>query len=41
MPGSVHEVRFKKIVVVITDKKKTIGKAGVILSHTFLRIKIQ
>ena len=41
MPGSVQEVKFKKIVVVKTDKKKIIGRAGVILFQTCVRIKIQ
>jgi hypothetical protein len=35
IPGSVHEVRFKKIVVVITERKKRMGRAGVIFIQTF------
>lgn len=41
MPGSVQDVRLRKIVVVITDRKKRIGRAGVTFIHTCFITKMQ
>ena len=40
IPGSVHEVRLRKIVVMMIDRKKSIGIAG-IAYHIFENIKIE
>ena len=36
IPGSVQAVRWKKIVVAMTDRKKKMGSAGVALFQTSL-----
>lgn len=41
MPGSVHAVRWKKIVVAMTERKKKMGRAGVALFQTSLRMKTE
>lgn len=41
MPGSVQEVRLRKTVVVITERKKRIGRAGVTFIHTCFITKMQ
>lgn len=41
MPGSVQEVRLRKSVVVITERKSRIGRAGVTLTQTCFITKMQ
>jgi hypothetical protein len=41
MPGSVQEVRMRKRVVVVAERKSRIGSAGVTLVHTSPRMKMQ
>jgi hypothetical protein len=41
IPGSVQEVRLRKMVVVITERKRRMGRAGVTLSQTYLMTKTQ
>lgn len=41
MPGSVQEVRLRKRVVVATERKRRMGRAGVTLVHTSATTKMQ
>ena len=41
IPGSEHEVKLRKSVVVATDRKNKIGRAGVTLVHTSVRMKAE
>lgn len=41
IPGSVQEVRLRKSVVVITQRKRRMGSAGVTLLHTSLITKME
>jgi hypothetical protein len=37
----VHEVKLRKRVVVATDKKKSMGRAGVTLVHTYATMNVE
>lgn len=41
IPGSVQDVRLRKTVVVITERKKRTGRAGVTFIHTCFITKMQ